>query len=196
MLANSDSLNYMTAKESQPVPFRSKSIQRQLGPLAGRNFRVFYLGYTTSLLGSAMSGVALTFAVLGAGDSATDLGLVFAAGVVPQVLVMIGGGVLADRAGRRRVMLVTDTLRFGVQSTLAVALFAGRPPVWVFMALAGLLSTGEGFFTPAFGGLRTEITRRDQLADAGCAGCAGRAGRPRPPGPTRRRPLAGRPVRG
>lgn len=145
--------------------FRGRLAGR-LGPLTERNFRVFYVGYTTSLLGSAMSAVALTFAVLDSGGGPADLGFVFAANVVPQVLVMIGGGVLADRLARRRVMLVTDTLRVAVQGTLAVALFAGRPPLWVFIVLAGLLSTGQGFFTPALGGLRAEIAPRDQLSDA------------------------------
>lgn len=64
--------------------------------------------YTTSLLGTAMSRIGLTFAVLDSGGSAADLGYVFAASVFPQVLVMLAGGALADRIGRRRVMLITD----------------------------------------------------------------------------------------
>jgi MFS family permease len=176
----------MTDGDSTPFPNRSKLIQesgngpaiasgpgnsagrlgRRLGPLRQRNFRVFYVGYTTSLLGSAMSGLALTFAVLDSGGGPADLGYVFAANVVPQVLVMIGGGVLADRVARRRVMLVTDALRVAVQGTFAAALFTGRPPLWVFLVLTGLLSTGQGLFTPALGGLRAEIAPRDQLSDA------------------------------
>ncbi len=141
-------------------------LQRRLGPLTERNFRVFYAGYSTSLLGSAMSAIGLTFAVLDSGDNAADLGYVFAASVVPQVLVMLGGGVLADRIGRRPVMLVTDTARLAVQGTLAGALFAGRPPLWLFIALSALLGTGEGFFNPALGGLRAELAPRDKLPDA------------------------------
>jgi hypothetical protein len=140
-------------------------IAGRLAPFAERNFRVFYAGYATSLLGSAMAVVALTFAVLGDGGSSADLGFVFAAEVVPQVLVMIGGGVLADRVGRRVVMLTTDSTRLVVQATMAAALFAGRPPIWLFVVLAALLGAGEGLFNPALGGLRTEIVARDMLAD-------------------------------
>ncbi len=104
-----------------------------------------------------MSSIALTFAVLDAGHTAADLGFVFAAAVVPQVLVMLGGGVLADRLGRRPVMLVTDASRLAVQGTLAGALFLGSPPVWLFVLLSALLAVGEGFFNPALGGLRAEI---------------------------------------
>jgi hypothetical protein len=149
-----------------PAESISKGLGRKLGPFAERNFRVFYVGYTTSLLGSAMSAIALTFAVLGAGGSPADLGFVFAANVVPQVLVMIGGGVLADRVGRRVVMLSTDSIRFVVQATMTAALIVGRPPIWLFVLLAAMLGTGQGFFNPALGGLRAEIAAPDKLPDA------------------------------
>jgi hypothetical protein len=113
-----------------------------------------------------MSAIALTFAVLDSGGGAADLGFVFAASVVPQVVVMLAGGVLADRAGRRPVMLVTDSARFAVQAALAAALFCGRPPIWLFVVLAALLGTGEGIFNPALGGLRADIAPRDTLPDA------------------------------
>src|SRR6185437_6865909 len=133
---------------------------------AERNFRIFFAGYSTSLLGTAMSRIALTFAVLDSGGTAADLGYVFAASVFPQVLIMIGGGVLADRVGRRPLMLVTDAVRLAVQATLAAALFTGRPSLWLFMSLSALLAVGEGFFSPALGGLRTEMVPPDNLPDA------------------------------
>ena len=70
---------------------RSRRAAR-LAVLREQRFRRFYAGYATSLLGSAMSSVALTFAVLSEGGSAADLGYVFAAAVIPQVLFMLGGG--------------------------------------------------------------------------------------------------------
>ncbi|HEX2319900.1 MAG TPA: hypothetical protein VHJ18_13030 [Streptosporangiaceae bacterium] len=68
-----------------------------------QDFRRFYVGYATSLLGSAMATVGVTFAVLGSGGSAADLGFVFAAGVIPQVVFMLGGGYSADLADRGSV---------------------------------------------------------------------------------------------
>jgi MFS family permease len=134
--------------------------------LRDQDFRRFYVGYATSLLGSAMATVAVTFAVLRNGGSAADLGYVFAAGVIPQVLFMLGGGVLADRLGRRRVMLGADAARLGAQGLLAGALLAAVPPVWMIVVLSAVLGTGEAFFTPALGGLTPAITPRDKLADA------------------------------
>jgi len=134
--------------------------------LRERNFRWFYCGYVTSLLGTSMSGVALAFAVLDGGGSAADLGYVFAAEVVPQVAFMLGGGVVADRLGRRPVMLAADLVRFAAQATLAAALLAGTPRIWQFVALSGLLGSGEAFFAPSLAALTPDIAPHGQLSDA------------------------------
>jgi MFS family permease len=138
----------------------------RLGPLADRNFRVFYAGYATSLLGSAMSPIAINFALLDRGVTPAGLGIVLAAGVVPQVLLMIGAGVLADRLGRRPVMLGADIVRLAVMATAAALLFTAAPRVWVFAVLAAVRGTGDALFTPALGGLRSEISAPDRLPDA------------------------------
>jgi MFS family permease len=138
----------------------------RLALFAERDFRVFYVGYATSLFGSAMAPIAINFALLDRGVGPAGLGYVLAAGVIPQVLFMVGGGVAADRLGRRRVMLTTDASRMAVQAVLAALLFTGSPPVWAFVLLAALRGTGEAFFTPGLGGLRAEIASSARLPDA------------------------------
>ena len=134
--------------------------------LRGRYFRRFYLGQVTSLLGTSMSAVAVTFAVLDNGGSAADVGYVIAARILPQVALVLGGGVLADRLGRRPVMLGSDVLRCVAQAALAAALLAGRPAVWLIAVLAALVGVGEAFFMPALDGLTVEIAPRDELGNA------------------------------
>jgi MFS family permease len=138
----------------------------RLGPLGERDFRVFYAGYATSLVGSAMSPIAINFALLDRGVTPAGLGIVLAAGVVPQVLLMIGAGVLADRLGRRAVMLTADVGRMAVMATVAALLFTATPAVWVYAVLAALRGTGDALFTPALGGLRAEISAPERLPDA------------------------------
>lgn len=169
----------MLQRKSVPVNNRSKlrrvncSEERQPGSASGKlavlrhqDFRRFYAGYTTSLLGSAMATVALMFAVLGSGGSAADLGYVFAAGVIPQVLFMLSGGVLADRLGRRKVMLGADAARLSAQGVLAGTLLLVTPPIWLIVVLSAVLGTGEAFFAPALGGLTPAIVPRHILGDA------------------------------
>jgi Major Facilitator Superfamily len=157
-------------------------LRDKVGVLAERNFRTFYTGYVTSLLGTAMSSVAIAWAVLDSGGTATSLGYVFAAGVVAQVLLMPVAGAIADRLGRRRVMLGADVLRCGAQASLAAVLACGRPQLWVFVLLAAVRGAGEGFFTPAFTGLTVEIAPLGQLGNAnalyGLAGSVTRIGGP------------------
>jgi MFS family permease len=145
---------------------RSAWLRRRAGVLRERNFRRFYAGYLTSLLGTSMSTVAIAWAVLDSGGSATGLGYVFTAGVVPQVLLMPVTGAVADRLGRRRVMLAADVLRCGAQASLAAAIFTGRPPLWLFVLLAWLRGMGEGAFGPALSGLTVEIAPADQIGNA------------------------------
>src|SRR5438034_1151052 len=70
-------------------------LRRRAGVLAGRDFRRFYAGYVTSLLGSSMSTVAIAWAVLESGASATGLGYVFAAAVVAADAASYAVSVLA-----------------------------------------------------------------------------------------------------
>src|SRR6266705_1342269 len=150
----------------RPRKWRSRFFFNSAAVLRERNFRRFYAGYVTSLFGTSMSTVALAFAVLDGGGSAADLGYVFAAGVVPQVAFMLGGGVVADRLGRRPVMLAADLVRFAAQATLAAALLARTPPIWQFVALSGLLGSGEAFFAPSLAALTPDIAPPARLSDA------------------------------
>jgi MFS family permease len=134
--------------------------------LAERNFRTFYLGYVTSLLGTAMSAVAVVFAVLESTHDVSDLGYVMAASVVPQVVLLAAAGAIADRIGRQRVMLGAEALRCCAQACLAAALLAGHPPLWLFLSLAWLRGSGDAFFTPALNALTVEIVPENQLGNA------------------------------
>ena len=161
---------------------RQEWLRRRVGVLREPNFRRFYTGYSTSQLGSAMSTVAVAFAVLDSRVGATGLGFVFAANVVPQVLFMPIAGVVADRLGRRRAMLGADVLRCGAQASLAAALFVGRPPLWLFVLLAWLGGTGTAFFSPSLTALTVEMAPAGQLGNAnalyGLAGSATRIAGP------------------
>ncbi len=69
----------------------------RLAPLRHRNFRLLVTGTATSSLGNAITPVALAFAVLDLGGSASELGLVVAAYALTEVVTALFGGVLGDR---------------------------------------------------------------------------------------------------
>jgi MFS family permease len=76
------------------------------------------------------------------------------------------GGALADRLGRRRVMLGADLVRCAAQAALAAALAAGHPSLWLFVAAALAVGAGNAFFSPALAGLPVQLAPPGQLADA------------------------------
>jgi hypothetical protein len=145
--------------------YRGKFRDGTLNVLASRDFRRFYMGYSASLLGTAMSSIAIAFAVLGSGGTPTGLGVVFAANIVPMIAFTLGGGAIADRLGRRPVMLGADVARCVAQGVLAVALYVWHPRLWLFVVAALLVGTGNAFFQPALSGLPVQLAPRDRLGD-------------------------------
>jgi MFS family permease len=136
------------------------------GVLRGREFRLLFGGQAVSVLGDRMVAVALAFAVLEIGGSAADIGIVLAAGTFPLVATVLVGGVVADRAPRRSVMIVADLVRVVSQGTMAALLIAGVAEVWMLALLAGVAGAASGFFSPASTGLLPEIVLAEQLQPA------------------------------
>jgi MFS family permease len=136
------------------------------GVLGERNFRVFFAGYATSLIGTFMVPVALTFAVLAHGGTTADVGYVLAAQTVPLVALLLVGGVIADRFPRKVSMVGADIGRFISEGLLAGLILTGSPPLWAFMVLAGALGAGTAFFNPALTGLFPEMVSPGRLQQA------------------------------
>jgi MFS family permease len=134
--------------------------------LRGREFRLLFGGQAVSVLGDRMVAVALAFAVLEIGGSVSDVGLVLAAGTFPLVATVLVGGVVADRASRRAVMVAADLVRVASQGAMAALLITGVAEVWMLALLAGVTGAATGFFSPASTGLLPEVVLAEQLQPA------------------------------
>jgi len=130
------------------------------------DFRLYFVGRLTSFIGTGMVPVALSFAVLGEGRSTSDVGFVLGAETVPMVIFLLVGGVVADRMGRRRVMIASDLIRAAAQGGLAGWLLLGRPPLWGFLAIEAIVGAATAFFTPAMTGLVPEVAVPEHLQQA------------------------------
>jgi MFS family permease len=129
---------------------------RWFAPLRERRFRLFFVGKLSSEAGTSMVDVALAFAVIDLGGGASQVGLVLAAECVPMVLFAVVGGAVADRFGRRPVMLGGDVLRLLSQGTLAAVILSGRAQLWDLALLSAITKVGDTFFLPATSGLIVE----------------------------------------
>jgi MFS family permease len=141
-------------------------LKAALAPLHHREFRLLVAGRLTSLAGSAIAPIALAFAVLEITGSATDLGIVLAAGFVPQILLFLFGGVVADRLPRHRVMVAADVVDGCVQLVAAFLVIRGHAEIWQLAALNAVRGGATAFFFPAAQGLTPQTVPVDQLQEA------------------------------
>jgi len=131
-----------------------------------RDFRLLFGAYAVSVLGDRMVNIALAFAVIHLGGSASDIGIVLAARTVPLVASLLIGGVVADRLPRRSVMVAADLSRLATQGLLALLLITGEPAIWAIAVLSGLTGAATGFFEPASIGMMPAVVSPDRLQQA------------------------------
>lgn len=86
-----------------------------------------------------------------------------AAGAVPRALLMLGGGVVADRFGPRLVVISSDAVRCAVILALAAVVALTSPGLWVLVAVALLFGAVDALFMPAVGALPPRIAGPGQL---------------------------------
>lgn len=114
-------------------------------------------GRTVAALATALIPTGLTLAVIRVTGSALDLGVVLAAEMLPMLLLLPVGGVIADRFPPRRVILVADLVRCAAQVALGSLLLLGHPGITVMAGLAALTGAAVAFGVPAVSPLVTGV---------------------------------------
>jgi MFS family permease len=110
--------------------------------------------------------IALAFAVLDLTGSKTDLGLVLTANWVPQLLLVLFGGVFADRLPRNLVMVGSNLLSGVAQGTIALLILTHHAELWQLIVLQVFRGISMAFFFPASQGLIPETVRPGLLQQA------------------------------
>jgi len=112
-------------------------------PLHHRPFRWLLAGTTVNGLGNMIAPVAIAFAVLDLGGSATQLGLVVGAYALADVVAVLWGGVLGDRLPRTVMMRGANTAAAVVQGLVALSLLGGWGSLWL-LAVGGAANGALG----------------------------------------------------
>jgi predicted MFS family arabinose efflux permease len=118
------------------------------------------------MLGTAVAPIALAFGVLDLTGSKSDLGFVLAANWVPQLVLILLGGVFADRLPRNLVMVGANAVSAAAQGAIAVLLLTGNAKLWHLIALQVLRGAAFSFFFPASQGLVPETVPIGELQPA------------------------------
>jgi len=135
----------------------------------GRGVGLLVGGQAASAIGDACYAVALPWYVLTGHGGAAALGTTLAAYGVARAAAMPAGGLLGDRLGPRRVLLLVDMLRAALIGGLAVQVTL-RPPALVTLALfSALAGACQGTFVPGSYALMPAIAPAHRLQRANAA---------------------------
>jgi MFS family permease len=131
-----------------------------------RNYRLFFAGQLTSLVGTWMQTVAQSWLVYRLTGSATLLGLVGFASQFPIFLLSPVAGAVADMYPRRRTMIVIQSLMMLLAFPLAVLTLMHRIQVSDVIVLAILLGIVNAFDIPVRQSFVAEMVGREDLINA------------------------------
>ena len=112
-----------------------------------KNFTLLILGQLTSLFGNFILKLALSMYVLEATGSAAIFAGILSAATIPTILLSPLGGILADRADRRNIMVALDALT-GVSVLCAALFLSENNAIAVISTLLIILSILGAFETP------------------------------------------------
>ncbi|MEX2283118.1 MAG: MFS transporter [Gemmatimonadota bacterium] len=119
-----------------------------LRSLKYRNFRLFTIGQSISVIGSWVQQVAVGWLVYRLTDSALMLGLVSFAAQGPTFVLAPLAGAIADRANKHRLLIITQTLMMVQALVLAALVLSGTIVIWHLVLLSVALGCLSGFDIP------------------------------------------------
>ena len=147
----------------------ARSLRDRIGilrPLAVRDFAFLWTGMTISMIGDGIYLVAIAWQVLQIENRPGALALVGIAWSLPQVVLVLASGALADRFDRRVLMIAGDVIRFFAIGTLGILSLNGQLTIPVVLGLVLVYGAGQAVFQPSFQSITPTIVPDDLLVQA------------------------------
>src|SRR5260370_25830837 len=141
---------------------RMKSVRA----LQSRPFAMIWIGQAISNVGDVMFSRDVAWQVLLMTPSATAMGIVLIAGMIPRLVFVLIGGVTADRLPRRLIILWSDGGRGVVVLLISILGFTGHLQFWHLMVEALIFGVVDGFFNPAVQAITPVLVEKDDLTSA------------------------------
>jgi MFS family permease len=143
------------------------SLRADLDLLRERRFGLLFAGRTVSMFGNAFGPIAIAFGVLALpGATPATLSVVLAGHAVPQLGLMLLGGVVGDRLPRHRVLVTAEALSGAAFAGLAAMLLTGWAPLALLTGCAFVAGSASALLLPALTGVVPEVVDADRLQPA------------------------------
>ena len=151
----------MTLTEARPTqPRRFGGVLRQ------HDFRMLWVGETTSRLGTTVTGIAVPLIAVTSLHASTFLmGLMDAVAWLPWLLIGLPAGALIDRLPRRRTMLVCDAVSALLLLTVPVVAVFGTLTMTQLLVVTLLVGVATVFFTTAYQAFLPTVVAKADLAE-------------------------------
>jgi MFS family permease len=134
--------------------------------LGDRHVRNLWFSLIPSTLAFQMSVVSSGYAALTISGSATAMGLASAASGLPMFLLLMVGGIVADRFTKKTVLWITQAVLCVATASIALLSFAGLLDVWHLVALGLVQGTVFAFGMPARHAFLAELAGPRLLGNA------------------------------
>ena len=134
-----------------------------------RSFALLWLGRTISWYGNALAPIGLAFAVLDLGGTVLELSAVVAARSITNAVLVLFGGVLADRAARNRILTVSAFIAASSQGMTALLVAERAASVPILIMLGVINGAAAALAGPASGAMLRQLVPDRRLRDAGVA---------------------------
>ena len=141
-----------------------------------RRYFVLWAGQLVSLTGSAVTSFALAVWVFQETGSATQLSIIYLATMLPNILISIPAGTLADRWNRKAVMIISDAGSGLTTLIVLVLVVTGGLEVWHVYLLTVFNAAFGAFQTPAYLSAISTLVPKDMLNRVSGLTQLGRAG--------------------
>jgi len=139
---------------------------RTFSSLKIRNFKLYFIGQTISLVGSWMQTIAQDWLVLKLTGSGTQLGLISALQFLPILFFASWGGVIADRFDKRKILYYTQAALGLLALILGVVVALNAIQLWMVYVLALALGFTNALNNPTRQAFVFEMVGKDEIQNA------------------------------
>ncbi|GAA2215283.1 MFS transporter [Nonomuraea monospora] len=132
-----------------------------------RDFRLLWIGETTSMLGSSIAGVALPLIAVATLHADTfTVGLLTAAAWLPWLLIGLPAGAWVDRLPKRPIMLTCDLTSMAAFASVPAAAWLGTLTTTHLLVVAVAGGVAKVFFTLAYRAYLPVLVAGERLLEA------------------------------
>src|SRR5579862_1262503 len=131
-----------------------------------RDFRLMWFGACMSSIGTWMQIVAQGWLIYRLSHSAFLLALDQFLGGIPIFLFSLIGGVVADRAERRKILLGSQYVQMACATILTLLIVTGHIRVWHMLAMSFIAGLAQAFGGPAYQALIPMLVDREDMPNA------------------------------